>query len=299
MIFTVTCNPALDYTLTMPTMRPGVLNRTQTAVLTYGGKGINVSRMLTALGAENTAIVLVAGETGAMLERGLENEGIRTECIRLAAGSTRINVKIRAGEETELNADGPAVDAAAWETLCRRVGTLNEEDVLCLCGSVPSSLGAGAYAELMTHTKARVAVDASGDLLRQALAQHPWLIKPNRPEMEGLFRQHMTNESTQVDMARRVQEMGAQNVLLSLGASGAMLYTADGNAWRCAAPRGETHGTVGAGDCALAGYLSAVGRGEKEALRTAVAAGSAAAFSDGCAPGAAAVEALLRQMPAL
>lgn len=297
MIFTVTCNPAVDYTLRVNKLSAGELNRPTDTALSFGGKGVNVSRVLAALGTPNRALGFVAGEVGEMLESGLHRFGVDTGFVHLAAGNTRINVKITAENETELNAVGPTVDAAAFERLTAQIAALAHGDTLCLCGSLPPGCDADTYAHLLAcvkDKKIRTVVDATGEVLLCALPYHPYLIKPNRDELSALAGRELPDDESVLAAARVLQEKGARNVLVSLGGDGALLLTEDGAVVRRAAYRGTVRGTVGAGDSMVAGFLAALERGAdaEEALRFAVAAGCATAFSDGLATREA-VEALL------
>ena len=288
MIYTVTLNPAVDYTLWLKELSAGVLNRPTDTALSFGGKGVNVSRVLTALGVENRALGFVAGAVGDMLESGLRRQGVDTDFVHLASGETRINVKITADEETELNACGPTVDAEAMVQLTAQVTTLADGDALCLCGSLPPGCGTETYAHLLAQVadkRVYTVVDATGDALLKALVYRPYLIKPNRDELCALVGRELSDEDSVLTAARELQTKGARNVLVSLGGDGALLLAEDGAIYRQEAYRGEVRGTVGAGDSMVAGFLAALERGAdvSEALRFAVAAGSATAFSDGLA----------------
>ncbi len=285
MIYTVTLNPAVDYTLRMEEFSVGNLHRPSQTSLSFGGKGINVSRVLTALGTPNCALGFVAGDVGRMLESGLRRLGVDTDFAYLAEGETRINVKIAAGEETEINARGPWVDTAAFDRLIARVAAIADGDTLCLCGSLPQGCASDAYARLLAQIAERdvyTVVDTTGEALLCALAYRPYLIKPNRDELCALAGRALPDEESVITAARELQQKGARNVLVSLGGDGALLLTEDGMVIRREAYRGEVRGTVGAGDSMVAGYLAALERGAdaREALRFAVAAGSATAFSD-------------------
>ncbi len=286
MIYTVTLNPAVDYTLRVKGFTAGGLNRPTDTALSFGGKGVNVSRVLTALGAPNRALGFVAGEVGEMLESGLRRIGLDTDFVHLAAGNTRINVKITAENETEFNAVGPTVDAAAFARLTAQVSALADGDTLCLCGSLPPGCDADTYARLLSCVKdrnVRTVVDTTGEALLRALPYRPYLIKPNCDELAALAGRELPDDESVIAAARNLQKKGARNVLVSLGGDGAILLTEDGAVIRRAAYRGEVRGTVGAGDSTVAGYLAALEQGAdaNEALRVAVAAGSATAFSDG------------------
>lgn len=299
MIYTVTLNPAVDYTLRVNEFTAGELNRPTNTTLSFGGKGVNVSRVLTALGVKNRALGFVAGDVGGMLESGLRRLGVDTDFVCLAEGNTRINVKITADTETELNARGPQVDEGAFAQLAAQVSALADGDTLCLCGSLPPGCSADTYARLLACVKdknVRTVVDATGEALLSALTYHPYLIKPNRDELAALAGRDLPDDESILAAARSLQEKGARNVLVSLGGDGALLLTEDGSVHRRAAYRGEVRGTVGAGDSTVAGYLAAIesGADANEALRVAVAAGSATAFSDELATREA-IEALLEK----
>lgn len=288
MIYTVTLNPAVDYTLWMKELSTGELNRPTDTALSFGGKGVNVSRVLTVLGVQNRALGFIAGAVGEMLETGLHRLGVDTDFIRLAAGETRINVKIAADTETEINARGPQVDEAAITRLEAQVSALADGDTLCLCGSLPQGCKADVYTRLLscvTSKSIRTVVDTTGDALLKALPYRPYLIKPNRDELAALVGRVLPDEASVLAAARELQEKGARNVLVSLGGDGALLLAEDGAVYRREAYRGNVRGTVGAGDSMVAGFLTALESGADiaEALRFAVAAGSATAFSDGLA----------------
>ena len=297
MIATVTFNPALDYTLRLERLRPGELNRAEGESLRFGGKGINVSVMLGRLGVESTALGFSAGFTGLALEEGLARAGVRAGFVRLPGGLTRINVKIRAEEETELNGRGPAIPPEVLEALLARLDSLSAGDFLVLAGSVPAGLPGGVYGRILDRLAGRgveAVVDAEGELLREALPRRPFLVKPNRRELEGFFGRPLPGEGELRDCAAALRRAGARSVLVSLGGDGAPLLDAEGRFFRAAAPAGTVRGSVGAGDAMVAGFLAGwlEGGGSGRALRLAVAAGSAAAFSGGPAPREA-VEALL------
>ena len=288
MIATVTFNPALDYELRLAALRPGEINRAEGEALRFGGKGINVSVMLGRLGAGTTALGFTAGFTGLALEEGLARAGVRTGFVRLPAGLTRINVKVRAEEETELNGRGPAIPPESLEALLDRLDGLSAGDFLVLAGSVPAGLPGGVYGRILDRLAGRgveAVVDAEGALLRDALSRRPFLVKPNRRELEDLLGRALPTEGDLRDVAAALRRAGARNVLVSLGAGGALLLDETGAFRRAAAPAGTARGSVGAGDSMVAGFLAgwlAGGRWE-DALRLAVAAGSATAFADGLA----------------
>ena len=284
MVLTVTCNPALDYRLAVPRLLAGETNRATETQLRAGGKGLNVSRMLAAFGADTRAVSFSAGDTGAMLETMLAAEPFPAEWIRLPRGRTRINVKLSDGTETEINAPGAPVPEEAFGELAARVSRLRAGDTLCLCGSLAPGMGADSYARLLAATPAevKIVVDAVGEPLRQALAHHPFLIKPNRAELSQLAGQALSTLPQAEQAAQMLRRQGAETVLVSLGGEGALLVTGAG-VWYQPAPRGTVRCSVSAGDSMIAGFLAALSRGEPPvaALRLAVATGSAVAFAGG------------------
>lgn len=281
MIYTVTCNPAIDHIVSLPSFAAGGLNRAATETFSFGGKGVNVSRVLKECGVPSVALGFIAGFTGEMLEKGVKANAITSDFIRVT-GETRVNTKIASGgEETELNGVGPAVTEADFAKLLCKVKSLDSEDTLVLSGSLAPGMNADSYARLAAAKNGeRVVVDASGEALKAALAAKPWLVKPNETELRELC-----GEGDVLSLVKRAQEMGAKNVLCSRGAAGALFLTESGEVFACEAPRGEVKSTVGAGDALLAGFLAALadGKSPAEALKFGVAAGSATAFSAGLA----------------
>lgn len=298
MIYTVTCNPALDLAVRLEGLQLGGLNRTAGATLVAGGKGVNVSRVLGELGERNVALGFVAGSNGGMLESAMEQMGVETAFIRLPEGQTRINVKLYGEQETELNAPGPVVSRQQAEGLLCELSRLKEDDLLCLCGSLPPGMDTDSYARMLKAAKGvRAVVDTAGEALLCALAEHPWLVKPNRDELAALVGRELPTLDDVVAAAEWLCEQGAQNVLVSLGGDGALLCAA-GKRWYQPAPQGEVVGTVGAGDSLVAGFAAGWQRyGDMvQALRLGVACGSATACSEGLADSAS-VEAMLAKMP--
>lgn len=300
MIYTVTMNPAIDYVVRMNnSLTAGTINRSAGEDIQFGGKGINVSNVLRNLGWESVALGFVAGETGAWLERGLAEMGLTTRFVRLTQGMTRINVKVKAGAETEINGMGPVIGAEDMERLYAQLDEMADGDVLVLSGSVPGCLGADTYENILARLAGRnilTVVDAAGELLTRALKHRPFLIKPNDKELADLFGRVLGTEADVVSAARELQIMGARNVLVSLGPEGVLLLDETGAAHRRKAPQGTVVNSVGAGDSMVAGFLAGwLESGSYEtALKKGVAAGSATAFSLGLADRAA-VDALLEQ----
>ena len=232
MIYTVTFNPALDYVMKVEKLRFDDINRTYGEELNYGGKGINVSAVLSQLGVENTALGFKAGFTGEKLEQLLREDGINAEFIPLKSGMTRINVKIRSETELDINACGPPIDGGEVEKLFERLKTLSAGDVIVLAGSVPGTLPADIYERILSITSqagVEAVVDSTGELLLNVLKYHPFLIKPNNFELGDLFGVKVETEEEIVEYARRLQEKGARNVLVSRGKQGATLITETGD----------------------------------------------------------------------
>lgn len=284
MIYTLTLNPALDYTLEVPRFRVGTVNRTEDAQVCAGGKGINVSIILHNLGTESVALGFVAGFTGQEIEQLMENIGVRTDFIRLDSGLSRINVSINADAETKINASGPKIPADALQKLFCRLDALEEGDALVLSGALPSGVPDDFYGEIMRRLaakKLRVVVDAGGEQLISALKYRPLLIKPNQCELGELFGTSVETRGDVIFHAKKLREMGAQNVLVSMGGEGAILLTDGGEILEKAAPKGILVNSVGAGDSMVAGFLAEFLRcGSLErALAFGIAAGSATAFS--------------------
>ena len=292
MIYTLTLNPALDYIVRLPAIREGQTNRAVSTELQFGGKGVNVSLVLSELGVENTALGFAAGFTGAALTAYLTDKGIRADFIPLPEGLTRINIKLKTPEgahpETEINASGPAIPAECMEALYQKLDTLTEGDTLVLAGSIPSSLSKDTYRNLMGRLAGRgvrFAVDAEGALLTETLPFRPFLIKPNRAELEGIMGRELPTDSHLEEAAAELQKRGAVNVLVSLGGDGALLLDEYGEYHRAVALPIVPVNTVGAGDSAVAGFLAGVGRGYGYALQLAMACGAATAAGEGIATG--------------
>lgn len=288
MVTTVTLNPALDYVMRLSALVPGAVNRASEVSLMPGGKGINVSAVLHTLGAETRALGFTAGFTGAALEDALARQGIPAAMIRLPQGLSRINVKLKAGEESEINAPGPAVPPAAQEELLAALAALPQGETLVLAGSIPPSLPKTLYAQILARLEGRgvdAVVDAEGPLLAQTLPHRPFLVKPNRAELAAFLQKTVDSEAALQEGAARLQQLGARNVLVSLAGDGALLLDETRRYRRVAAPKGRVKNSVGAGDSMVAGFLAGwqKSRDYGEALRLGTAAGSATAFSEGLA----------------
>lgn len=290
MIYTVTCNPSLDYIVTVKDFEPGRTNRTESERILPGGKGINVSIMLRNLGIESTALGFTAGFTGAQIQSRIEQMGIRTEFIEAAEGFSRINLKIKNMEGTEINGRGPQIGEEKLQKLMGLLRKLGSGDYLVLAGSIPSSLPDTMYRDIVRELKprgVRVIVDAEKDLLMNVLEYQPFLIKPNNHELGEIFGTTLMTREEAVPYARELRRRGAENVLVSMAGEGAVLAAADGNVYSAPAPRGTLINGVGAGDSMVAGFLA--GWMEKKDCRHAffmgLAAGSASAFSEDLATG--------------
>ena len=282
MIYTLTLNPSLDYIMEAPTLKAGETNRSSHEKMRYGGKGINVAAVLASLGAKAQAIALLGGKTGELLLSLAERDGLSVEPVKIA-GDTRINLKILSGEVTELNAKGPSVSKEEMARLFRSFDKIKEGDTLVLSGSIAPLVPKDIYAQIartLSEKGVRVVLDTSGEALLSALSAKPYLIKPNESEIKQTL-----GEVEILSGARTLQKKGARNVLVSLGADGAVLLTEDGSVLRQKAPSGVAKNTVGAGDSMLAGFLYAESMGAQTALRFAVAAGSATAFKGALASG--------------
>lgn len=285
MIYTITFNPALDYIMSVDEFNKGAVNRSKSEKILPGGKGINVSMVLTNLGVENTALGFIAGFTGKNIEDILKERGCKTDFVVLQDGLSRINVKLMGETETEINGNGPCISEDELKSLYEKLSKLNSEDVLVLAGSVPSSLPTEIYSNiinLVIEKGAKIVVDATGDLLVKCLKYKPFLIKPNNFELEQIFGVKLDSRGDIVKYAIKLKEMGAINVLVSMGADGAILVDEFGKCYDLSAPDGNVINTVGAGDSMVAGFLA--GLYEKKdyeyAFRLSVAAGSASTFSE-------------------
>lgn len=298
MVYTVTFNPALDYVLRLDDFQTGMLNRTDSDEIQYGGKGVNVSTILKNLGVDNIALGFLAGFTGQALEDGLRQAGIRTDFIWLDQGLTRVNVKIKSSQETEINNRGPVIPEAALEALFQKLDRLEAGDILVLAGSIPAPKPELIYDRLLTRLEGKgvlAVVDAAGDLLRAVLPHRPFLIKPNSLELGELFGRTLVTDEELLSRARQLQGQGARNVLVSMAGDGSILLDETGAWHRLGVPPGTVRNSVGAGDSMVAGFLAGwLETGTYEAAhRMGAAAGSATAFSDCLATGAE-IRALLR-----
>ena len=292
MIYTITFNPALDYTVQVEKFEIGKINRTKSENILAGGKGLNVSIILKRLGIENTALSFIAGFTGKELERKIRQYNIETEFIETNRGYTRINVKISSLEknsliqesETALNGNGPEITENDIEKLLQKIQNINSNDIVILSGNIPKCINENIYeiiCKKLNEKNVLFIVDATKELLMNVLKFKPFLIKPNKEELEETFNEKIESKEEIIEHAKKLQKMGAQNVLVSLGGDGAILVTNENKEYFINAPKGKVLNTVGAGDSMVAGFIAGYEKsGEYEyAFKMGVATGSASAFS--------------------
>lgn len=285
MIYTVTLNPSLDYFVTVQDFALGKTNRTASEQMIPGGKGLNVSMVLKNLGVDSTALGFVAGFVGREIVRSMDAMDIDSKWIMLEEGNSRINVKIKNIEGTEINGKGPEVPEEKLEQMMDIVKVMKAGDYLVLAGSIPSSMPDSIYKDMMASVVDKgveVIVDATGELLMQVLAYKPFLIKPNNHELGALFGVTIEERAEVLPYARKLQKVGARNVLVSMAGKGAVLLAEDGQVFEMDAPRGTLVNAVGAGDSMVAGFLTGwlESKDYKKAFEMGVCAGSASAFSE-------------------
>ena len=285
MIYTVTFNPSLDYIVSVNDFQLGLTNRTDSELILPGGKGINVSTSLMNLGIDSTAFGFAAGFTGEEIIREVEAMGIRSDFIKIDSGISRINLKLKNIDGTEINGSGPEISEEKIEELLRKLDILGEGDILVLAGSIPASMPADMYSTIMErlqHKNVTFIVDATKDLLINVLKYKPFLIKPNNHELGELFDVKLTTREEVIPYGKKLQKQGARNVLISMAGEGAVLVAEDGSVYEAPAPKGTLVNAVGAGDSMVAGFTA--GWIEKKDYRHAfymgVSAGSASAFSE-------------------
>ncbi len=289
MIYTVTFNPAIDYVVHLNgPLKLDSVNRNVSEEYQFGGKGINVSNVLKTLGFDTVALGFVAGFTGRGLEDGLRDMGLKTDFIHVAEGMTRVNVKVKATEETEINGIGPVITDADMEKLYAQLDKIESGDTLVLSGSIPNCLPSDTYEKIMAHLEGRgiqIAVDATRDLLVNVLKYHPFLIKPNNHELGEIFGKVLKTDEEIIECAAKLQEMGGRNILVSMAGDGALLLDENGVSHRIGCPKGKVQNSVGAGDSMVAGFLAGcLETGDYGyALKLGTATGSATAFSIGLA----------------
>ena len=288
MIYTVTLNPSIDYVVRLKSLVTGITNRTTSEEYYFGGKGINVSCVLAELDLESTAFGFVAGFTGDAIEKGIRNDKIITDFIKLENGISRINIKIKAGEETEINCQGPHIEESELERLLNKVDRIKDGDTLVIAGNVPNTMPDDVYERILERIKGkkvRIVVDATKKLLLNSLKYKPFLIKPNRQELSEIFEAEISTEADIEKYAKELQKMGAQNVLISLGGDGAMLIDEFGEKYKQGVLKEKVINTVGSGDSMVAGFIAGY---EKEhsypyALKLGSVCGNATAFLSGLA----------------
>ena len=285
MIYTVTFNPSLDYIVSVDKFATGKVNRTGDEKIFAGGKGVNVSIVLKNLGYENTALGYTAGFTGNEIERILQEKGISTRFKNVTTGISRINVKLKSDEETEINGQGPAITTEDVEALYDRLDTdLKEGDILVLAGSIPDVMSQETYSNIMKRLENKninIIVDATKDLLVNVLKYHPFLIKPNNHELGEIVGAEINTREEACMYAKKLQEMGAKNVLVSMAGEGAVLVTETGEEYQSEPPKGKVVNTVGAGDSMVAGFIAGYLKNHsyEEAFKMGLCTGSASAFS--------------------
>lgn len=288
MIYTVTLSPSIDYIVRMSSMRSNTTNRTDSEEFYFGGKGINVSQVLAELDLDSTAFGFLAGFTGEAIEKGLRNNRIHTDFIHLDEGFTRINIKIKAGGETEINGQGPDIPDSALEQLMQKLDQIKDGDTLVLAGSIPKTCPDDIYERMLERVKDKkimIAVDATRQLLVNSLSKHPFLIKPNRLELSEIFHAEVETAADVEKYAGKLQEMGARNVIVSLGRKGAFLLDETGATHTCGVLKQPVINTVGAGDSMVAGFMAGyLKTGDYGyALKLGSACGNATSFLPGLA----------------
>ena len=284
MIYTITFNPALDYISQVENFEIGKINRTKTEKILPGGKGLNVSTVLKNLGIESTALGFIAGFTGEELKRSIEEKGIKTDFIKVEKGITRINVKISSNEETALNGNGPEIEEEDINKLLEKIEKITKEDMVILAGNIPRCINNDIYeiiCKTLEKNNVTFVVDATKELLMNVLKYKPFLIKPNKEELEETFKEKIETKEEIIAHAKKLQLIGAQNVLISLGGEGAILVTTEGKEYYSKAPKGKVLNTVGAGDSMVAGFIAGYKQsGDFEhAFKMGIATGSASSFS--------------------
>lgn len=289
MIYTVTFNPSLDYIVTVPNFVPGRVNRTEQEIMFPGGKGINVSIVLHNLGLNSTALGFIAGFTGQEIKRQIQDFQIQEQFISIPNGFSRINVKLRSKEESEINGMGPDINAEALDAFYQQLDRLQTGDVLVLAGSIPATLPSTIYRDIMEQLQNKgvmIVVDATKDLLCNVLEFHPFLIKPNNFELGEIFGlDNLKDKAEVIRYAKKLQERGARNVLVSMAGDGAVLVAEDGTTFESPAPKGKVINSVGAGDSMVAGFIYGylTEKNYEKAFYTGISCGSASAFSENLA----------------
>lgn len=288
MVYTITFNPALDYIMQVPECITGEVNRTRSEKIMAGGKGINVSVVLNNMGVENTALGFVAGFTGGEIERILVDMGCSTDFIRLESGFSRINVKIKSETETEINGQGPDISEDDLSKLLSRLDDLSDGDTLVMAGSIPRFVKNTVYCDIMEKLqdkKLNIIVDATGDLLVNVLKYRPFLVKPNNHELGEIFGKELSTKYEVIEYAKKLRDMGARNVLVSMAGEGAVFVGEKGEEYASDAPEGTLVNSTGAGDSMVAGFIAGYmeNKDTLTAFKMGMAAGSASEFSENLA----------------
>ena len=286
MVYTVTFNPAVDYIVHTDELRVGMTNRSEREEIYFGGKGINVSLVLRELGIKSKALGFVAGFTGAAIEKALLESGVDADFVHLDSGFSRINVKIKSSAETELNGSGPDIPEKALAELFEKLDEIKDGDAIVLAGSIPADLPEDIYERILERLhgkKIRAVVDATKDLLLNVLKYEPFLVKPNKQELEEMFGVKLQSVDDIIIYAKKLREMGAKNVLVSMAGEGAVLLDENGETHVCGVCRGTVKNSVGAGDSMVAGFIAGCEKSYDYALKLGTASGGATAFSDGLA----------------
>ena len=288
MIYTITFNPALDYIVKMDEFNLGHVNRSNNEFVYAGGKGINVSIVLNNLEVKSKALGFIAGFTGEEIERRVREFGCHTEFIKLKEGMSRINVKIKADVESEINGGGPDISSEALEELYKKLDTLTAGDILVLAGSIPKTMPTDVYERIMERLQekdVKFIVDTTGESLLKVLKYNPFLIKPNHHELGELFGVKLNNKEEVIEYAKKLKDMGAQNVIISMAGDGAILIDSNGGVTTSNVPKGVVKNSVGAGDSMVAGFIAGYLNSGKieDGFKLGVATGSASAFSEGLA----------------
>ena len=288
MIYTLTMNPSIDYVVHLDSFISGITNRTTGEEYYVGGKGINVSCILTELGIPNTVLGFIAGFTGDEIDKGLSQSGIRSDFIRLRDGISRINIKIKAERESEINCQGPHISDDEFDILLSKIDAIKDGDTIVLAGSIPKTVSQDAYERILKRLQGenvRIVVDATGKLLLDCLKYRPFLIKPNRQELCEIFDREISSDAEIEKCAEELLKLGARNVIVSLGGDGAILFAENGKSYKTGVLREKVLNTVGSGDSMVAGFIA--GYEQKGdygyALRLGTACGNATAFSRGLA----------------
>ncbi len=288
MIYTVTLNPSIDYVVHLDSFTKGITNRTTSEEYYIGGKGINVSYILSQLNIPNTALGFIAGFTGDAIEKGVKSNGIKSHFIKLKKGISRINIKLKSTEESEINCQGPNIDKEEFDLLLEKLDMITDGDILVLAGSIPNTLSGDAYEIILKKLQPkniRIVIDATKELLVNSLKYKPFLVKPNKQELSEIFHTEITDEYDIEVYARKLQSMGAKNVIVSLGGDGAMLIDEFGNKHRIGVLKEKVLNTVGSGDSMVAGFIAGYEKTKSYSysLTLGTACGNATAFSEGLA----------------